>query len=100
MRDLMKEFQEAVKDNGEVNTIAEVILKHKDKEYKFNFDFGAYVNSEGAEYLFDDGNYACDCNRSLFIKRYCDKDFIELPCGGDEIELISFKIIEEGKAKQ
>jgi hypothetical protein len=80
-----------------INTIAEIVLKYKEKEYKFNFDFGSYIPSENAEYLFEDGNYACDCNRSMFIKKYCNKDFLELQCGGDEIDLISFTIIQEGQ---
>lgn len=78
------------------NTIANVVLKYKEKEYPFVFDFGSYIPSAAAEFAFEDGNYACDCNRSLFIRRYCDKDFPELPCGGDEIDLVKFEVIQEG----
>lgn len=38
-------------------------------------------------FIWEDGNYSCDCNRSLFIQRCCDKDFSDFPCG-HEIKLI------------
>jgi hypothetical protein len=38
-------------------------------------------------YIWEEGNYACDCNRALFIQRCCDENFPESPCG-EEIKLI------------
>ncbi len=26
-------------------------------------------------FIWDEGNYACDCNRSKFIKEQCDRNF-------------------------
>jgi hypothetical protein len=43
-----------------------------------------------AEYLYEEGNYACDCNRSDFIAEHCDKNFPELECG-DTVNLISLE---------
>jgi hypothetical protein len=46
---------------------------------------------EGSDYLWGDGNYACDCNRSLFFARAVgdDDDSERPPCGG---ELYSVRI--------
>lgn len=78
------------------NTKADITLKYKDRQYNFIFDFKCDISEDSAEYLFEDGNYACDCNRSLFIKQHCDKNFKQLSCGGDEIELIKIKILNGG----
>ena len=45
------------------------------------------------QYMWEDGNYGCDCNRSLFAQRY-GWDIPELPCG-DTIELVSLTWLEE-----
>lgn len=71
--------------------VATVSLKYKDKTYIFDYDFGEDYSVEGAEFMFEDGNYSCDCNRSMFIKRYCDKNFEEMDCG-EEIELVNLRV--------
>jgi len=71
--------------------IATVSLKYKDKVYTFDYDFGKDYSEEGAEFMFEDGNFSCDCNRSIFIREYCDKDFEEMDCG-DEIELVNLEV--------
>lgn len=38
-------------------------------------------------YIWEDGNYACDCNRSIFIQRCCDENFPKLPCNVDENQI-------------
>ena len=63
-----------------------VTLRHKEKNYTFIYDWGKYTE-DAADFMFTDGNYACDCNKSIFIKQYCDKNFLKMKCG-DEIALI------------
>ncbi len=52
---------------------------------------------DGIEYMWEEGNYACDCNRRLFIARLTDPNFsaddpsLE-PCG-HTIQLISLERI-------
>lgn len=53
----------------------------------FSDDDPEWSAQQAAEWMFNEGNYACDCNRSLFINEYCDKDFPDMDCG-DTIELI------------
>lgn len=72
-------------------TIAEITLKYENKIYKFDCDFGYEYPEESALFIFEEGNYSCDCNKSLFIKEYCDEKFKEFPCG-EEIELVNINI--------
>jgi hypothetical protein len=62
-------------------------LKYKGKTYEINYPVEEkYV--AGTRFLWEEGNYACDCNRSIFIRRQCDKNFKEMDCG-EKIELVS-----------
>ena len=60
----------------------------------FNFEIKDYPQ-DSAIWMFTEGNYACDCNRSLFIQQQFGEDAIpELPCG-DTIELLEYHIEHE-----
>jgi hypothetical protein len=85
---LVRDFKE-----GELThkrTIAIVDFYYNGKEYNIEKDFGYEYEEESARFMFFDGNYSCDCNRSLFISRKYE-EFPELDCG-DLIQMISFKI--------
>jgi hypothetical protein len=60
-----------------------VDARFKGKRYTFEYDYGPGYPVESAEYMFEDGNYSCNCNLSRFIQ---DKypEFPELDCVGDE----------------
>lgn len=72
-----------------------ITLKYKNKVYTFIDDHSDY-NFDGvdipSEFWWEEGNGACDCNRSLFIQRHCDPTFPEMKCS-NEIELISQEFI-------
>lgn len=54
----------------------------------FVLDPFADIGEDGAwPYIWTDGNYSCDCNRSLFIRQQITLDVPELGCG-DTIALI------------
>jgi hypothetical protein len=73
-------------------TIAICTFQYKGKEYVIDYDFGYEYEEESAHFMFEDGNYSCDCNRSMFIARKYGVDVMEeLDCG-DEIEMVDFKI--------
>jgi len=73
-------------------TIAVCTFEYKEKEYIVDYDFGYEYEEEMAYWMFYEGNYSCDCNRSLFIERQYGDDVIdELDCG-DEIELKDFRV--------
>ena len=63
----------------------------KGKEYIIKKDFGYEYPPKSAEFMFRDGNYACDCNKSIFIKDQCDKKFRQRICG-EKINLVDIKI--------
>lgn len=71
-------------------TIAKMVFVYQGKEYPYKCDFGFAYPAESAEYMFTEGNYACDCNRSLFLSRI-NENFPELECG-HEIEMKSFEV--------
>jgi len=73
-----------------------VTLEYKGKKYVVddNFDYGPsewHDDPRGqALYMWEEGNYSCDCNRSIFIGRYCDQTFPKFPCG-EEINLVNIE---------
>lgn len=69
------------------------VFQYKDKQYTIHYDFGTNYTDEAAEFMFLQGNYSCDCNRSLFIRREHGEDlFPELSCG-HEIVLKGYYIV-------
>lgn len=74
------------------NTIALVTLKYQDKIYTYEDNFGKEYPENMVRFQYEENNYSCDCNRSLFIQRYCDESFLEMDCG-NEIELVNLEIV-------
>lgn len=68
-----------------------ILLEYKKKQYEitqtWEKNYGWDTKREGVTYMFEEGNYSCDCNKSFFIKRQCDSKFKEMDCG-DKIKLI------------
>ena len=48
---------------------------------------------ESVDFMWTDGNYACDCNRSI-LAREASADWPELSCG-NEIEVVSIDFEED-----
>lgn len=73
-------------------TIFVADLKYKDMVYTIHCDFGYEYPEEQAIFMFEEGNYSCDCNRSLFIQDEYGEDAIdELDCG-EEIEMLNYHL--------
>lgn len=73
-------------------TIFVADLKYKDMVYTIHCDFGYEYPEEEAIFMFEDGNYSCDCNRSLFIQdEYGENAIDELDCG-EEIEMLNYHL--------
>ena len=78
-------------ESGEMThkrTVAIVKLAFGGKFYTLEHDFGFEYPAHSAEYMFEDGNYSCDCNRSLFIGEK-HEEFPEMECG-NLIEMVEF----------
>ena len=74
------------------DTIAIVTLKYNDKEYTYEHNFGKEFPEDVVRFQYEENNYSCDCNKSLFIQRNCDENFPEFNCG-DLIELVNLDIV-------
>jgi hypothetical protein len=74
-------------------TVARFTLEYLGKLYECENDFGYAYSHESARFMFFEGNYSCDCNRSLIIDRTDGYDLEELDCG-DSIKMNSFTIVD------
>ena len=65
-------------------------LKYENKEFTIHYDCGYEFPDEQAIFMFEHGNYSCDCNKSIFIRReYGEESIPELGCG-DEVKLLDY----------
>jgi len=72
--------------NTHKRTIAVMVFRLPSGEEKaFEYDFGYGYPAHSAEYMFEDGNYSCDCSRSSFL------GLETMPCG-ETIQMVSFDI--------
>lgn len=80
--------------NRKIEKVFKVVLRHSGKEYVVYDDYYLEAPNDISQYMWEEGNYSCDCNKSLFIQRQCDEEFPDMTCG-DTIELVSWKQIKE-----
>lgn len=67
-------------------------FKYEDKEFVLHYDLGYEYEEDATIFYFTKGNFSCDCNRSLAIRReYGDDAIPELGCGED-IKLVDYHI--------
>lgn len=68
-----------------MNTKVNIILSFEGREYNLVENWGENYGwdsaFEGIRYMFEEGNYSCDCNRSILIRRQVDSKFKEMDCG-------------------
>jgi hypothetical protein len=75
-----------------MHTFVKFVLHYRGIDYKCIDDLGENYPLNVAHYIYEEGNYSCDCNRSLFLKRIgvvCD----ELECG-ETIKLSNLEIFK------
>ncbi len=72
-------------------TVAKMKMLYNGKTYDYEEDFGYAYGAESAKFMFEDGNYGCDCNRSLFLNRKYGKECPTKECGY-EIEITEFSV--------
>lgn len=75
-----------------MDTIAKMVLVYDTIPYPYEYNFGYGYSEEAAHYMFEDGNYSCDCNRSMFLKSKYGNIIKELDCG-HTIQLEDFRVI-------
>src|SRR5436190_1030232 len=61
---------------GDPTAKVRVTLRHDGTDYTYEQEWReddtVEETTRNVYYMYTDGNYGCDCNRSLFIDRYCD----------------------------
>jgi hypothetical protein len=80
-------------------TFADVTLRLPDgRTFSYSHSFGYGYPAHSVEFMYHDGNYACDCNRRLFLERYAGEPLsgegdpdADLTCG-DTVELVSLVV--------
>jgi hypothetical protein len=82
-------------------TRAKVTLEYKGQHYTLIDTFDSGYPWSSVEFMWRDGNYACDCNRALALQRECgvvlaDDESIDaglgertLPCNGEKVTLVA-----------
>lgn len=75
-------------------TIANMNLRLPDgRVFKHRYDFGFGYDPGAAEFMYFDGNYACDCNKSIFLS--CEyPEISEFKCGSS-IKIEDFNVTLE-----
>ena len=71
-----------------LRTVAKMVFEYGGRSFDFQLDFGYAYPVHSAFYMFEEGNYSCDCNRSSFLRRD-GHDVPELGCG-DTIKMRDF----------
>jgi len=57
--------------------------EYKDKHGYYEYDFNGFYPPESAYFMWEEGNFSCDCNRSIFF------GLPEMDCG-EKIEIKRF----------
>lgn len=78
-----------------MRTIATMTFVYRGIEYPCKYDFGFAYPSEVATFIFFNGSYSCDCNRSALLSQ-SGVDFPKLGCG-HEIRIKDFEVTFKGK---
>lgn len=73
-------------------TIFVGMFKYKDKEFVLHYDLGYEYPEDSAVFYFTTGNFSCDCNRSLAIRREYGDDAIPVLDCGCEIKMLDYHI--------
>jgi len=75
-------------------TVAVAALEVNGRQYEVRQDFGLGFPSDAAHYIWEEGNFSCDCNRSALIAEQCDPEIEELECG-NTIKLVMLTVKHE-----
>ena len=73
-------------------TVARMRMRLPDgRAFALSYNFGFGYPEDAAQWMFKNGNYDCDCNRSIFIAKACDPGLAEMECG-ESITLDEFAV--------
>lgn len=62
-----------------------------DKHGWYEMEWSETLDQHALEFIFENGNYSCDCNRAMFLARALSEDEPEFPpCGRGRYRIIGF----------
>lgn len=68
--------------------VVEAVLEFKGVQRTFTYD---EKSEDGLLFMWTEGNYSCDCNRSLFFARAAKEEEIDIPCGEGGFRLVALR---------
>lgn len=74
---------------------AKITLYYDGKTYLIEEEYGLNMNEETIEFLWEEGNLCCDCNRANIIRAKIDPTFPKFDCKNhdeENIKLVSIDI--------
>ncbi len=84
-------------DHAHLITRATVTLRVNGKDYTYSQSFGFGYPESAVHYMYEMGNYSCNCNRRQFIQQECDATFEpDAENCGDDITLVSLVVSYDG----
>lgn len=89
----MKYTDMKAKEAKRYKTIARMVLVCNGREYPYEYDFGFAYPVDTARFMWESGNYSCDCNKSLFLSRVYP-EVVVTDCG-NEIEVKNLTVTQE-----
>lgn len=98
MRDIRDPGFDGEEDiNTRARTVALVSLRLPDgREGSFEMDFGYGYPVHSVHFMWEEGNYSCDCNKRLYLARECgidpENEDLDIVMCGDTIELVSLAV--------
>ncbi|BAV39188.1 hypothetical protein BPT24_065 [Tenacibaculum phage pT24] len=81
-----------INNNERVESTVIITRVFDGKTKTIEHDMSCFLNDGGVStYQWSDGNYACDCNRSIFFGEDVPEDIMEIECtdGKYKVELIN-----------
>jgi len=70
-----------IQKNSPYTTIARMTLIYNQKEYFLEYDCKCDCSISGLFFEFDENNFSCDCNRSIFLNKKYGDEIPILECG-------------------
>jgi len=92
--DVIIAFKQEQGEEVRLRAVARMTMVLPDgKEFPYEYDFGYAYEKSAAEYMFFEGNYSCDCNKTIFLSQE-HPEIKEWDCG-DDIKLKDFSVTLE-----
>lgn len=95
LRNLVRDASDGDEADTSSITGAEVWLRTPDcRTFTYRDSFGYGYPPHSVVFMYTEGNYSCDCNRTLFIAQHCDPTFEDTERCGETIQLVRLRVYQ------